>query len=172
MEEKLEYRWPNLKPVIRQYVVRDDQGRYGIAYQDNCYHKGNLFAHPIDVMSIISPEGMCGAETLPTNAILMTDTAFPLREDGSYKGTWYDYGGIGIIPPGDIRTITIIDDLGYVMPDKMADLFLVGSDKMGHWDSFWAKNLGKKGGSSTSVKKKASSAENGKLGGRPRKETQ
>jgi hypothetical protein len=161
------YRFPNLKPVIRQYVVRDDLGRYGIAYSDNLYHEGVLFAHPADVSEQISPAGVKGAETLPTNAILMTDTAFHFR-DGVYQGTWYDYTGIGQVPSSDIRTLTIISDLGYLLPDSVAAEWLTGSDQMGHWDNFYAKRLGKKGGSSTTAAKKKSSAANGKLGGRPR----
>ncbi len=164
-----EYRWPTLKPVIRQFVVRDDQGRYGIAYQDNYYHEGTLFAHPIDVATSISSNSVPGAEMLPSDALLMTDTAFSRRDDGTYKGTWYDYRGLGLIPPKDIRTLTIVDDLGYVMPDEMADHFLAGSDQLGHWDSYWAAIAGKKGGSSTSQAKAAASRSNGRKGGRPRK---
>ena len=155
------YRWPTLKPVIRQFVVHDDLGRYGIAYQDNVYHDGVLFAHPVDVPSLVRYSDNPGA------AVLMTDTAFVMR-DGAYKGTWYDYRGSGTIPEGDIRALTIVDDLGYVMPDKMAELFLAGSDQGGHWDSFWASALGRKGGSAKSKRKATASRVNGRKGGRPR----
>lgn len=138
-----EYRWPDLKPVIRQYIVQDDRGRFGIAYYDNCYHKDVLFAHPIDVQSKITSAGVRGAETLPTNAVLMTDAAFHIR-DGVISGTWYDYSKIGHIPPEDLRTLTIIDDLGYVIPDQWADAALTGSDQMGHWD--YGATIGKVGG--------------------------
>ena len=161
------YRFPSLKPVIRQYVVRDDLGRYGIAYSDNLYHAGVLFAHPADVSEQISSTGVKGAETLPGNATLMTDTAFHLR-DGYYQGTWYDYTGIGQVPPKDIRTLTIVSDLGFLLPDSVAAEWLTGSDEMGYWDNYYAQRLGKKGGSSTTDAKKKSSAANGKLGGRPK----
>lgn len=161
------YRWPDLSPVLRRYVVRDDLGRYGIAYEDNVYHTNVLFAHPIDVPSITGNKDIPGADLLPTDAMLMTDTAWHLT-DGAYRGTWYDYPHTDKVPEQDIRTLTIIDDLGYVMPDKMADLLLAGSDGMGHWDSFWASRLGRKGGQSTSEAKKRASRENGKLGGRPK----
>lgn len=163
------YSWPDLSSVIRQYVVRDDLGRYGIAYEDNVYHDGVLFAHPVDVPSVTGNKDILDAELLPPNAILMTDTAWHLKE-GNYTGIWYDYNHIGDIPEHDIRTLTIVDDLGYAMPDKMAELLLAGSDEMGHWDAFWAGKLGKKGGASTSKAKAAASRANGRLGGRPRKE--
>lgn len=134
----INYRWPDLSSIIRQYVVRDDQGRCGIAYND-CYREDVLFAHPIDVQPTIS----VGDEALPANAILMTDTAFHLR-DGQYQGTWYDYKGIGQVPKKDIRTLTIIDDLGYIIPTRYADIALAGSDQMGHWD--YGATLGKIGG--------------------------
>ncbi len=164
------YSWPDLSSVIRRYVVRDDQGRYGIAYEDNVRHNGVLFAHPVDVPSITDNKDIPGAELLPADAILMTDTAWHLKDGGGYIGTWYDYNHIGNIPERDIRILTIVDDLGYAMPDKMAELLLAGSDEMGHWDAFWAGRLGKKGGASTSKAKAAASRSNGKLGGRPRKD--
>lgn len=138
-----EYRFPNLKPAIRQYVVRDDLGHYGIAYADPCYHKDVLFAHPINTQSKISSAGVRGAEALPSNATLLTDTVFKLR-DGVYQGTWYDYNGIGQTPQKDIRTLTIVDDLGWLLPDHWADVALAGSDQMGHWD--YGATLGKVGG--------------------------
>jgi hypothetical protein len=48
------------------------------------------------------------------------------------------------VPAEMIRRIEIIDDLGWVMPDWVANDALVGSDQMGHW-SYGAK-LGKVGG--------------------------
>ncbi len=165
MDVKQEYSWPSLKPVERLFVVRDDQGRYGIAYQDNCYHKDVLFAHPIDVSSTISASGVRGAEALPGNAILMTDTVFNLRPDGTYTGVWYDYNRVGIIPPDNLRHLTIVDDLGYNMPDDMAELYLSGSDQMGHWNHKSASTLGK----ITSERKAVAVRENGKKGGRPKK---
>lgn len=143
INELPEYRWPDLSPVIRRYVVRDDQGRVGIAYADPCYHKDTLFAHPATLSAKTGAGNVAGTETLPPNAIIMTDTPFTLR-DGTYQGTWCDYPGSGQIPPEHIRTLTIIDDLGYTIPDKFADAALVGSDQMGHWN--YGATLGKVGG--------------------------
>jgi hypothetical protein len=157
-----QYRWPDLSPVIRQHVVKDDLGRIGIAYSDNVYHVGVLFAHPADVPSQIDTG----------KAILMTNTAFHVQLDGTYTGIWYDYDGPtspATIPTESMRRITIMDDLGYKMPDKFAAGFLGGSDKGGYWDSFYARGLGRKGGSATSPAKQAASRANGRLGGRPRK---
>ena len=148
-----EYRWPDLSPVIiRRYVVQDDQGRIGIAYADPYYHKDVLFAHPVTLPSVTGAGNVAGTETLPQNSIFMTDTAFHLR-DGAYQGTWCDNQTIGQIPADEIRTLTIIDDLGYIIPDKFADVALAGSDQMGHWD--YGATLGKIGGK-TPVKGQAS----------------
>ncbi len=137
------YCWPDLSSVVRQYVVRDDQGRIGIAYADR-YHDGVIFAHPADTQPAISSTGVRGAETLPTGAILLTDTAYHLGDDGQYHGTWYDYHGIGKVPPEDIRALTILDDLGWRMPDRWANVALAGSEQDGHWN--YGATLGKVGG--------------------------
>jgi len=131
-----QYRWPDLSSVTRQYIVRDDQGRLGIAHQD--HRQDVLFAHPIDYQAII----------VSNHAQYMTATPWHLQDDGSYTGTWFDYDGPtfpATIPPGMIRRITIMQDLGYLMPDKWADKALAGSDKSGHWD--YGATLGKVGGS-------------------------
>jgi len=141
MNEK-QYRWPDLSPVVRQYVVQDDQGRYGIATQDD--RKDVLFARPIGVTPTISAENVPGAEDLPANAILMTATAWTRQDDGAYTGTWYDYDRIGRIPPEDLRRLTIVDDLGIRMPDRWADEALAGSEMSGYWD--YGATLGKIGG--------------------------
>jgi hypothetical protein len=160
------YRFPSLKPVIRQYVVCDDLGRYGIAYYDNCYHEGVLFAHPIDVGAEISSNGVRGAEALPSNAVLMTDTVFHLRDDGTYKGTWYDYTGLGVIPASDLRILMIVSDLGYCLPDSAAAELLTGSDEMGYWDSYYAKKIGSKGGHANTDAQNKARAKNSKNAGR------
>ena len=101
-------RWvDDLSPLMRRYVVRDDQGRYGLAYEDKTYHDSMLFAHPIDIPSVIATG---------TNARIMTDTRWH-RNGDAYTGIWYDDSRSGHIPEEDLRTLTIVDDLGYVIPD-------------------------------------------------------
>lgn len=133
------YFWPDLSPVVRTVIVKDDQGRFGIA-QDNVYHHpGTLAAYPIDTPAQINTG----------NAVLMTNTVWHIQDDGSYTGIWYDYNGPTFpvtIPPDQIRRLTIIQDLGYLMPDYWADKALTGSDKSGHWD--YGATLGKIGGES------------------------
>lgn len=138
------YRWPDLSSIKRTYIVRDDQGRIGIATAD---HRGDevIFAHPIDVPPSIKNNGnIPGAEAIPTNSILMTPTAFHPRADGHYYGIWYDYPGVGRVPETDIRRLDVISDIGYIMPDWVADQALTGSDQGGAWD--YGAKLGKVGG--------------------------
>ena len=123
--------------------MRDDQGRIGIAHADR-YHEDVLFAHPADMQTTMSASGVRGAETLPRGAVLMTDTPFRVAEDGKYHGIWCDHLGIGKVPPEDIRTLTIIDDLGWYMPDRWANIALAGSEEGGHWN--YGATLGKVGG--------------------------
>jgi len=142
-ENTPKYRWPDLSPVIRQYLVRDDQGRMGIATSDPVYHPGVLFARPAGVPARIGVTD----EPLPANATIMTATAWHRQADGSYTGTWFDYDGPtfpAAVPPEMIRRIVIIEDLGWVFPDKWADRVLAGSDQDGHWD--WGATLGRVGG--------------------------
>jgi hypothetical protein len=128
------YTWPDLSKVIRQYVVADDQGRFGIAIDDGC-HDGVLFAHPVDVPALIQGDG----------AQYMTDTAWHIKPDESYSGLWYDNDlPAGPIPPEKLRRITIVQDLGYLLPEWVADQALAGSDQMGHWN--YGAKLGKIGG--------------------------
>ena len=109
-------RWADdLSPVMRRYVVRDDQGRYGLAYEDPIYHYGMLMAHPIDVpsqivSSVITSDGV---------GVIMTDTRWH-RNGDIYVGMWYDDSRSGHhILEADLRTLTIIDDLGYKIPDRI-----------------------------------------------------
>lgn len=114
-----QYRWPSMAPVTRQFLVKDNFGRYGIAYSDNVYHRGVLFAHPID----IAPKIYAG------EAIFITDTVWRAQDDGTYIGAWYDYDGPtspSAVPDNLLHRIVIIDDLGYTMPDKWADELLTG----------------------------------------------
>lgn len=143
MNEK-QYRWPDLSAIERQYVVVDDQGRYGIATQD--HRKDVLFAHPINVPSVI-PADKLGIKNMPAKATLMTPTAWNLHPDGSYTGTWYDYDGPtfpATVPEEMIRRLTIVEDLGYKIPDRWAEIALEGSQEMSHWD--YGATLGKVGG--------------------------
>jgi hypothetical protein len=111
-----QYRWPDLSAVIRQAVVRDDQGRYGIAYSDPVYHDNVLFARPIDDPAVIENG----------NARLMTATAWHGQPDGTFTGIWHDYAGPAHVPPKLLRRLTIVADLGYLMPDEMAEKLLSG----------------------------------------------
>lgn len=43
-----------------------------------------------------------------------------------------------------VRRLTIVADMGYLLPDKWADIALAGSDEMGHWN--YGATLGKVGG--------------------------
>jgi hypothetical protein len=139
--KNIKYRWPDLSNVIRRYVVLDDKGRYGIAYSSE---QSTLWARPIGKVAEMS----ASPETaLPQNAVIMTSTSWTLQEDGTYKGIWFDYSGPSFpanIPEEKVRYLTIIDDLGYQMPDKWADIALSGSDEMGYWDR--GATLGKIGG--------------------------
>jgi hypothetical protein len=120
-QTEIKYLWPNLSPVIRQYIVSDDLGRLGIACSDSVYHIGVLSAHPIDTPAEVSYQG----------GILMTDTPWNIQSDNTYTGIWYDYDGPlfpASVPEEMLRHITIVQDLGYLMPDKWADLLLSGLD--------------------------------------------
>lgn len=130
------YLWPDLSPVIRLYVVVDDQGRHGIAHTDPVYHPNVLFAHPIHLPGRVVQSG----------AAYLTNTAWH-KEGDTYTGVWCDYDGPVSpqnIPDELVRRITIVDDLGYHLPDKWADKALADSDQPGHWD--YGATLGKIGG--------------------------
>ncbi len=111
-------RWQDLSSVQRRYIVKDDQGRYGIASCDPVYHDGVLFVHPLEMPSIAGAGAVPGTETLPQGALIITSTAWHLREDGKYHGVWCDYRGIG-----PVRTLEIVADLGWIVPDWMVDRF-------------------------------------------------
>lgn len=129
-KELPKYRWPDLREVDRQYVVKDNQGRYGIAHAGTDV---NIWAHPIDVADeMVAPDEMA----LPGGAILMTNTLWRHQPDGSYTGSWYD--------TRDDHRLAIIDDLGWLMPEYWADKMLVNSDQPGYWD--YGATLGRIGG--------------------------
>ncbi len=106
------YHWPDLSAVRRQYVVCDDQGRCGIAHSSSA---DTLWAHPIETQAQMTAPAALG---LPARAVLMTDTDWGRQPDGTYKGIWYDYNGPSHIPDEMLRRLTIMDDLGYTMPDR------------------------------------------------------
>ena len=132
--QDVNYHWPDLSSVQRQYVVRDDRGRYGIAH---AAEHDVIWAHPIGKpANVETPDG-----------IFMTATSWHLQTDGAYTGWWSDddvptYPAT--VPPEMIRRLEIVDDLGILIPDKWADVALAGSDQMGHWD--YGATLGKIGG--------------------------
>jgi hypothetical protein len=137
----VQYRWPDLSKLQRRYLVRDDQGRYGLAHSDSAESVG---AHPIEMPAKMDAPASMG---LPSSSVLMTTTVWRLQADGTYRGTWCDYNGPTFpanIPPEMVRHLTIVDDLGYYMPDRWADIALTGSDGRGHWD--YGATLGKIGG--------------------------
>lgn len=138
-----EYRLPDLSQIQRQYVVRDDRGRYGIAHATG--GDAPLWAHPIGTPAQIgAPDEMI----LPANAILITSTSWRLESDGTYSGWWSDdnvsASATSPVPDKYIRHLVIVDDLGYRLPDHWAEVALAGSDQMGHWD--YGATLGKVGG--------------------------
>ena len=153
MEKLPEYTWPDLSLVQRQYVVVDDAGRYGIAYADArslepvvrddgvILSNSVIWARPIDMTVQVSPAQVPGAEALATipNAVVITTTAWHLQPDGSYRGAWCDSSD-----ETNQRALTIVQDLGWIMPDKWADIALAGSDKSGHWN--YGATLGRVGG--------------------------
>lgn len=135
------YRWPDLSSVQRQYIVRDNDGRIGIAHTADA---DILWARPITAPAQMTAPSEMG---LPNNAVLMTGTSWHLQPDGTYAGNWYDddlptYPAS--VPPEMIRRLEIMEDLGYLMPDRYADIALAGSDQMGAWD--YGATLGKVGG--------------------------
>lgn len=127
------YIWPDLSSIERQYLVTDDQGRYGIAYHDPARHADVIFAHPVNVPEQIDNNG---SYPLPANAIMMTNTVWHVQPDGSYSGKWFD--------TADYHRLTIITDLGWRLPDIWANQALAGSAQMGHWH--YGATLGKIGG--------------------------
>ncbi len=174
MNTKPVYRWPTNAAVERRYIVRDDHGRIGVAKEDNVYHPGTLFAHPVEMAATMPSGTVRGSEALPAHAILMTDTVWDWNEQlQAYTGWWVDDPVPtfpATVPPEMIRRLSIIDDMGYTMPDDQANLLLAGSDDNGHWNQFWAEYFARKGGSTTSEAKAAAARANGKKGGRPKKQ--
>jgi len=118
-----QYYWPDLSAVIRQYVVVDDLGRFGIAHYNP--YNDTLFARPIDTPPLVSFGG----------GKLMSNTAWHKVAEDTYTGIWYDYDGPSSTIPSSLkRTLTIIQDLGYLLPDSWADKILAESDQSGHWN--------------------------------------
>lgn len=128
-----QYRWPDLSPVKRRYIVRDDQGRYGIGTVD--HRHDIMWAYPVDTAATVNAPANLG---LPDNAVIMTAVSWHLQTDGMYTGHWYDE------PAGTSRQLVIVSDLGWLLPDHWADIALANSDQMGHWN--YGATLGKIGG--------------------------
>lgn len=133
-----DYHLPDLSSIQRQYLVRDDKGRYGIGYVD--HRREIIWARPIGTPAQIGASADMG---LPSNAVLMTHTSWRLDANDKYHGLWYD-DAPAHVQPEMIRRLIIIDDLGWRLPDTWADVALAGSDQMGHWN--YSATLGKIGG--------------------------
>ena len=101
----------NLAPICHHYLVQDDQGRQGIASLDAAYQGTSvLFVHPVDVAETIhAPDNI----SLPSNAIIMTATAWHRYGQEVYKGMWYDDLRTGRIQEAELRTLTLICDCDY-----------------------------------------------------------
>lgn len=130
------YRWPDLSRVCRRYLVVDNHGRYGIALSSD---KDSITAYPIETDR---PPRATG--------VVSTSTVWHLQDGGLYRGAWYDDDDPANPPPGGGRVLTVVDDLGIVMPDQWADTALAGSDAAGHWDH--GATLGKVGGEAAARK--------------------
>jgi hypothetical protein len=131
------YYWPNLSTIRRQYIVRDDRGRYGVGRID-ARDTDIIWAWPVEMSDVMTAPSEMG---LPTNAVLMTATSWHHKPDGTYTGWWCDDD---LQPPECIRRLEIVYDLGYLIPDWVADQALAGSDQPGHWD--YGAKLGRIGG--------------------------
>ncbi|KKM08408.1 hypothetical protein SY88_23760 [Clostridiales bacterium PH28_bin88] len=128
------YRWPDLSYIVRQYVVVDARGRIGIAHNGS---DGNLWAHPAEMPAIAqaTPD-----MALPNGAKLMTDTLWRYSDDDdAWIGRWCDQDS-----DDELLHLVIVDDLGWVMPDRYADQALSGSDQMGFWN--YGATIGRVGG--------------------------
>lgn len=140
------YRWPySPSDVSRQYVVVDGNGRYGIAHA-SARNGGNLWVHPIEMRPEMGAGEIPGTETLPGNAIILTGMLWSWKEElGCWTGYWCDDPvRPGLVPPEMIKKLQIVDDLGWLIPDLVAEQALAGSDQMGAWD--YGAKLGKVGG--------------------------
>lgn len=133
------YRWPDLSVVQRQYVVADDQGRIGIGAVGA--DREIIWARPAGVTALTGASGGMG---LPSNAVLITPTAWRLQEDGAYLGYWYDDKMPSHITNDMYKRLVIVDDLGWVIPDRFAAEALADSDQPGAWN--YGATLGKVGG--------------------------
>lgn len=119
--------WPGHQYLERQYVVVDDQGRYGIA-SATARDEGHLWAHPINMQLVMTAGRVPGTETLPSGAGIITDTRWHLKPDGTWHGIWCDYNGPSHIPDSFVRRLTIVDDLGWRIPDRWVEDALTGID--------------------------------------------
>lgn len=117
------YYWPDGSAALRQCIVVDEQGRYGIGYTADAER---IWAYPVGLPKIANAHAVPGAETLPGGATVITATLWRRARDGTYSGNWVD-------DPIE-RCLTIVSDLGWRMPDYIAHRLLAGSDQPGHWD--------------------------------------
>ncbi len=125
METKLlqKYVWSDLSPVLRQYLVQDDQGRLGIGVIDPVYHGPNvMFVRPANVDRTIEEE------IIGEGTIIMTETAWHLYHNTTYKGMWYDDRRTGWIREEELRSLEIISDLGWYAQEQHIEEMLETTD--------------------------------------------
>lgn len=119
-----DYRWPDLSLVVRQFIVIDERGRYGIAQADaRTIADGTIFARPINLKAEERAGAVSGAETIPAGA----NTAWHWEDGLGYIGHWCDEDDYpSHIKPEDygryMRRLSIVEDLGYVVPDRWLEL--------------------------------------------------
>lgn len=102
------YTWGDSSSVLRLYIVMDNRGRFGIAIADPVHHPNDLLVYPIDLL----------AEE-KENSLYFVVWSY---KNGTYCGTWQNIQAEN--NPDETQTLTILKDLGWHMPDWIADQIL------------------------------------------------